>query len=239
LPESYFILLKSRIMILRSFNPGCVRGMVVRGIADDTILNHLSSTDGSSSTAGAAGPRPTPSAASSLPSLPALHTLPSLPELPAVTPGVKRSSSRKDDDAPFAPKRDARPSKLAKRVTSHSISISGSAVNELCHLTCVHNEHHHEVDTASIPSAIVVQGRLAPAAVASFANQVSSASSSSKFIALFQISSAVNSGCPPGLLDHVHSLMSMDRVAVAPLGDDCQVFVWEAFQSVDSHLTQH
>jgi len=76
---------------------------------------------------------------------------------------------------------------------------------------------------ASLPPAIVVQGRLAPAAVASFVNQISSVSSSSKFVAVFKISSVANSGCPPGLLGHVRSLVSMDRVAVAPLGDDCQV----------------
>ena len=227
LPESYFAMLKNRLAALRSFSPGCVRGMVVRGIADDTILNHLSSTDASVNATGFSASAMTPSS-SSLPSLPVLPVLPALPELPAASPGLKRGGSRKDEDAS---KKEARPPKVAKQhLTSHSISVSGTATNDLCHLKCIHNEHHHDVDMASVPSAIVVQGRLAPSAVASFVNQVSSASGSSKFIALFQISSVSIGGCPPGLLDHVRSLLSMDRVAVAPLGDDCQVFILEMFR---------
>lgn len=225
LPESYYTMLKNRITALRSFSPGCVRGMVVRGIADETILNHLSSTDVSVNTASSSASAMTPSS-SSLPSLPVLPVLPALPELPAVSPGLKRGGSRKDEEA----KKETRPSKVAKQhLTSHSVSVSGSSANDLCYLKCIHNEHHHDVDMASIPSAIVVQGRLAPSAVASFVNQVSNASGSSKFVALFQISSVSNTGCPPGLLDHVRSLLSMERVAVAPLGDDCQVFVLGMF----------
>ncbi len=226
LPDSYFALLKNRITALRSFHPGCVRGMIVRGIADDTILNHLSSTDISSSASSALGSRPPASTPSSLPSLPVLHVLPSLPEIPTSTSAPKRGVSVKDEDTPTS-RRGGRPSKVAKLpAMSYSISISGSSVNEHCHLRCIHNEHHNHVDMASIPSAIVVQGRLAPAAVASFVNQVSSASASSKFIVLFEISLALNHhDQPPSLLQHVRTLMAMDRVAVAPLGEDCQVLM--------------
>ena len=241
LPATYFTLLQNRLHQIRSFSPGCVRGMVVRGTADEAVLNHLSSADLNSGASASAGPAVVQSALPTLPSLPVLPVLPSLPELASSTAGVKRAGSlfRKEDDGTSKKaarsfkeamaEKEARSFKVAMAAkhhsTSYSISISGTAINELCHLTCVQNEHHHDVDMSSIPSAIVVQGRLAPAAVASFVKQVTSASGSSKFIALFQISHAPNAGCPPGLLGHVRSLVPLDRVAVAPLGDDCQVCV--------------
>jgi hypothetical protein len=221
LPCTYYTLLHNRLLQIRSFSPGCVRGMFLRGIADETILNHLSSADPSSGTSASAVAAAVASTLPSLPSLPVLPALPSLPELVAPTAGVKRAGSRKEDGAP---KKEARSSKAAQQhAASYSISISGTIINELCHLTWIQNEHHHDVDMSSIPSAIVVQGRLAPAIVASFVKQVSGAAGSSKFIALFQISLAADAGCPPGLLGHVRSLVALDRVAVAPLGDDCQV----------------
>ena len=238
LPESYFARLKDRILQIRSFSPGCVRAMITRGIADEAILNHLSAADVGCSTPVASASASTPTTMPSLPSLSALPALPSLPELSSSNRENPKSSSRdlkqgssrkRKDDA--EPSKDSLPPKSAKlNDASYSISISGTASNELCHLNCVRNQHHHDVDMASLPPAIVVQGRLAPAAVASFVNQVSSVSSSSKFVAVFQISSVAHSGCPQGLLGHVRSLVSMDRVAVAPLGDDCQVIGKEMWQ---------
>lgn len=236
LPDSYFTLLKNRILQIRSFSPGCVRGMVARRIPDETILSHLSSTDISSNVTGTSGSLSNTSFISSIPTLPALPALPFLPELPASARGVKRPSGRTDDGATKA---DGRSSKMSKHnPMPYKISISGTRVNELCRLACIHNEHDQDVDMATIPSSIVVQGRLAPAAVASFVNQVSNTSGSSKFIALFQISLVSEHGHPSSVLDHVRSLLSIDRVAVAPLGDDCQVLVRELFQSVlCSHAT--
>ncbi len=237
LPDSYFSLLNSRILQIRSFSSGCVRGMVVRGIADDAILNHLSSADVSFSVLGTSGSSSSSSAMPALPPLPLLPSLPSLPELPASALDLKRSSSHKDDDAPkkkvrFDKSKAANYTAVVHTHPSYSISISGTPVNEQCRLTCVHCEHHHDVKMSSIPSAIVVQGRLAPAAVATFVNQVSGASGSSKFVVLFRISSVAETGCPPGLLDHARILMSMDRIAVAPLGDDCQVRCLEIFSKI-------
>jgi hypothetical protein len=228
LPDSYFALLKNRIIQIRSYSPGCARGMVARGMADETILSHLSASD-ININAGASASSANTTHIPSLPSLPPLPALPALPELPASARGIKRPSSRKDDSAP---KTEVRSSKASKHdALVHNISISGTRINELCRLTRIHNEHDQDIDMASIPSAIVVQGRLAPAAVASFVNQVFSASGSSKFLVLFRITSVSDQSCPTGVLDHARTLMCMDRLAVAPLGDDCQVNIWERFQS--------